>query len=390
MSQIENKMEINIVHPSLNVHGGAELICLEMIKIFRNNNYKVNLYTLDKPDFNYISRSYGDFVKADSHFYYTNQQISTKAPIVRILYLGYLYMKLLLLSQKNNSITINNFGGVLPIIADFSYIHSVPLFSMHINSKQNPYQIPHWGATSKLYFIIFFLLKSIFRLSNIITNSQYNAQIIQSLISKKSLLIHPPIKKQDREDNCLEKRQMILTVSRISRMKNLEIIPHIASLVKVESLFSILGGTQAHSTEVINKITELSDKKGIVNKIKIIRNPKRNMIDDAYSSASVYLSTQPTEAFGMAIVEAIMHDCVPLTPRMGGPWIDILEERQGWFGFGYSSALQAALIIKLLLSNEEMRKKISKRAKKKATLYESQVFQTKMIKLMHHSGLYIS
>ena len=50
MSQIVKKMEVNIIHPSLNVHGGAEIMCLEMIKIFRNYNYIVNLYTLDKKE----------------------------------------------------------------------------------------------------------------------------------------------------------------------------------------------------------------------------------------------------------------------------------------------------------------------------------------------------
>ena len=116
-------------------------------------------------------------------------------------------------------------------------------------------------------------------------------------------------------------------------------------------------------------------------------NPTRKMIDDAYSSASVYLSTQPTEAFGMAVVEAMMHGCVPLSPRMGGPWIDILEEKQGWFGFGYSSALQAALFIQLLLSNEEMRIKISKRAKNKAESYDSTFFYTKMLRIIRQFDL---
>lgn len=388
MVKIERMMEVNIVHPSLNVHGGAEFICLEMIKICKRNNYKVNLFTLDKIDFEHISRSYGDYVQPDSNFYYIDEQISHKASIIKLLYLAYLYVKLLLLSKKNyNAVTINNYGDVLPIIADFSYIHSVPLFTLYKNKKQNPYQIRHWGIISKLYFLTFYLLKSIFRLSNIITNSQYNSQIIKSSISKNALIINPPIKKHTGEVKCVDKKQIILTVSRISKMKNLKIIPHIASLVRGKSYFTILGGTHAYSEEVINDISELVAKYGISNKINIIRNPKRSMIEDAYSTASIYLSTQPTEAFGMAIIEAIIRDCVPLIPRMGGPWIDILEEKQGWFGFGYSSALHAALFVQLLLSNEDMRQIISKRAKKKATSYDSKIFHTKMMKLLHHCDL---
>ena len=388
MVKKERMTEVNIVHPSLNVHGGAELICLEMIKIFKKNNYKVNLYTLDKIDFKHVSRSYGDYIKPDSHFYYIDEQISHKSSILKLFYLTYLYVKLLLLSKKNyNAVTINNLGAVLPIIADFSYIHSVPLFTLYKNKKQNLSYIRHWDITSKLYFMTFYMLKSILRLSNIITNSQYNSQIIKSSISKNSLIIYPPIKKHTGEINYVDKKQIILTVSRISKMKNLKIIPHIASLVRGKSNFTILGGTHAYSAEVINDISDLVAKYDISNKIHIIRNPKRSMIEDAYSTASIYLSTQPTEAFGMAIIEAIIRDCVPLIPRMGGPWIDILEEKQGWFGFGYSSALHAALFVQLLLSNEEMRQKISKRAKKKATSYDSMIFHTKMIKLLQHCDL---
>ena len=388
MVKKERMTEVNIVHPSLNVHGGAELICLEMIKIFKKNNYKVNLYTLDKIDFKHISRSYGDYIKPDSHFYYIDEQISHKSSILKLFYLTYLYVKLLLLSKKNyNAVTINNLGAVLPIIADFSYIHSVPLFTLYKNKKQNPYQIRHWDITSKLYFMTFYMLKSILRLSNIITNSQYNSQIIKNSISKNSIIIYPPIKKHTGEINYVDKKQIILTVSRISKMKNLKIIPHIASLVRGRSYFTILGGTHAYSAEVINDISELVAKYNISNKIHIIRNPKRSMIEDAYSTASIYLSTQPTEAFGMAIIEAIIRDCVPLIPRMGGPWIDILEEKQGWFGFGYSSAFHAALFVQLLLSNEEMRQKISKRAKKKATSYDSMIFHTKIMKLLQHCDL---
>jgi len=382
---IERIMEINIVHPSLNVHGGAELICLEMIRIYKQNNYKVNLYTLDKINFKHLSRSYGDYKEPDSHFFFKNEPISHKMSTMKLIYLTYLYVKLLLLSKKNyNAVTINNYGEVLPVIADFSYIHSIPLFSLYRNIKQNPYQIQNWNITSKLFFIIFYLLKSIFRLSNIITNSKYNAQIIKNTTSKNSLIIYPPIKKVPREVNNVDRKRMILTVSRISKMKNLKIIPHIASLVPEKSHFTILGGTHAHSAEVISDITELVVKFGISKKIRILTNPNRSMIENAYSTATIYLSTQPTEAFGMAIIEAIIRDCVPLTPRMGGPWIDILEEKQGWFGFGYSSALQAALFIQLLLSNEAMSRKLSKRAKNKAKSYDSMIFHTKMMKILQH------
>ena len=375
------KLNVNIVHPSLNVHGGAELVCLEMIKIFKINKYKVNLYTIDKINYDLIARSYGDHIKADNSFYLTNQQVGTKASLVRLFYFGYLYVKLLLLSKKTNELTINNFGDVLPIIADFSFIHSVPLFSLWADSNQNPYQIRYWRVISKIYYLAFYLLKSMFGLSTIITNSHYNAEIIRNSILKNPFIVYPPIKFHSKGISTNVKREMVITVSRINKMKNLEIIPQIAALMRNNGYFSILGRVYAHSKVVIETITKRAEMKGASKKIKIIGDPERSMIEDAYSVASIYLSTQPTEAFGVAIVEAIMHGCVPITPRMGGPWVDILEEKQGWFGFGYSSAQQAALFIQLLFSNEAIRNKISERAKNIAMSCDIQVFNKKMIQL---------
>jgi glycosyltransferase involved in cell wall biosynthesis len=47
--------------------------------------------------------------------------------------------------------------------------------------------------------------------------------------------------------------------------------------------------------------------------------------------------------------------------KTGGPWEDILKTRQGYYGFSYKNANEAANIIKMILSNENLRKKISER-----------------------------
>lgn len=65
----------------------------------------------------------------------------------------------------------------------------------------------------------------------------------------------------------------------------------------------------------------------------------------------------------MAIVEVMAAGCIPVVPRSGGPWIDILERRQGVRGFAFTSVTEAAEYIDLILSDRELRMELARRAK---------------------------
>lgn len=117
--------------------------------------------------------------------------------------------------------------------------------------------------------------------------------------------------------------------------------------------------------------------------VEVVLDPDRARIERAFSTASVYLSTQPTEAFGIAVVEAMARGCVPVVPRAGGPWHDILDRRQGHYGFAYRSSAEAAQLIDQVLSDEELRRRVAERAKKRALDFEPGVFREKIRELIN-------
>ena len=41
------------------------------------------------------------------------------------------------------------------------------------------------------------------------------------------------------------------------------------------------------------------------------------------------------ENYGISVIEAISYGLIPIIPKSGGPWIDIIEE--GKYGYGYES-----------------------------------------------------
>jgi len=88
------------------------------------------------------------------------------------------------------------------------------------------------------------------------------------------------------------------------------------------------------------------------------------------------------EAFGIAIVEAMAAGCVPVVPRYGGPWLDILSCKQGLYGFSYSNLKEAAEIIKKLLNNEELRRSVALKVTRRASKFDSKIFERKIVNIV--------
>jgi len=86
----------------------------------------------------------------------------------------------------------------------------------------------------------------------------------------------------------------------------------------------------------------------------------------------------------MAVVEAMAAGCVPVVPRSGGPWFDILDCKQGLYGFSYSSVDEAAKIIDRLLKDDKLRETVAARARKRALMFDSLIFERKILDLVNN------
>lgn len=375
-------MNINLVHPSLNNYGGAELVCMEMIRTIKKSSHDACLFTIDKVNWRQLIEHMGQYPIPDEQIYLYEENPNFKNPFLKWVFLTYSYLNILIKAKKRQTMTINNYGEVFPIVADLSYVHSVPLFSIYKHGKHNPYQIPFWAITSKLYYLLFSLLRKFLKESVIITNSRYNAKIIEKFTRNQPLIIYPPVNLSNFNPEPSEKDHTILTVSRIRSVKNLSIIPRIARKTRIKRRFLLLGRADHRSGAVLDEI--MNDATGVeeVENLHIVLNPNRATILRALSKASIYLSTQPTEAFGIAIVEAMARGCVPIVPRNGGPWLDILDEEQGLYGFAYGDPGEAAFLIDTVLSDNELRKEVATRAQDRALLYESTRFRREFARLL--------
>jgi glycosyltransferase involved in cell wall biosynthesis len=109
--------------------------------------------------------------------------------------------------------------------------------------------------------------------------------------------------------------------------------------------------------------------------VTIIENPPKRQLRQLYRTSTIYLSTQPTEAFGLSIIEAMSGGCIPLVPRDGGPWHDILDEKPGEAGYSFETPSEAGKHIDNILNNENLARKLSQAAKQRAKKFQGDHFE---------------
>ncbi len=74
--------------------------------------------------------------------------------------------------------------------------------------------------------------------------------------------------------------------------------------------------------------------------------------------------------------------CIPIVHKSGGPWIDILDKKQGLYGYAYRKIDEASVLISEILNNEDLKTKLSTNAKKRANDFNSSIFEKKILKIV--------
>ena len=116
--------------------------------------------------------------------------------------------------------------------------------------------------------------------------------------------------------------------------------------------------------------------------VEVHINPPRGSLLELMRRSSVLLSTQRDEAFGMAVVEAMGLGCIPVVYRGGGPWTDILEEKDGFTGFSYEDTGEAQERIEQILSDGELRAQMRENSVKRAREFSTEIFEEKIMKII--------
>lgn len=374
-------MSVLVIHPSLNRGGGAEKVCLTVVKTLSRNGYRVKLATIDKTDWGFLERRFGEVSRPSTEVYLMeNMPIKGRASQGLMASSCFLPELLYFRLVGGDDLIVNTYGDLQDSIADITYMNAVPIRVIHHYRESGFSNSAPWRMIAQVYDLSLKPLDKLFRKGLLLSNSSFMQEIMKKHLNRDSMIVHPPVdvKKFQSSKTSSHRENLVATVARLRPGKNLNTIPAMAQVVK-EAQFVVLGLADQASKEAIQSLTETIERLGVDDHVRLLVNQSFQILVDVLSSAKVFLHTQPTEAFGISVVESMAAGCVPVVPRAGGPWLDILAQKEGVFGFSYGSLKEAANRIKMLLEDNALRVDVSTRAMTRALEFDSAVFERRFL-----------
>lgn len=378
---------IALLHFSLNFLGGAEKLCLATISALRKAGFSVTLVTVEKTDWKAIKKNFSTFTPPSNEIYFTTTKLSKRLsnPIIALtLFFGYLFEHIFLNLFGHYDLIISTFGDLIYSMVDIVYIH-FPLIASEKYSQILPISTPaKWRFQSKLYNLGLYMFNKM-RAKIVLVNSHFIQKIVLDTLKLESKVISPPVDVTYflQEESNQQREDTIVTLSGYSPKRHLERIPKLASQSKYGT-FTIIGKTDKYSSNTIKNIENLIRSLDVNNRVKLLQNVPRPLLKELLFKAKIYLHPMPNEHFGTAIVEAMAAGCVPIVSKSGGPWIDILDKKQGKYGYGYETLEEASKYVDLLLSDELLRQDISYRVINRSKEYAASVFVNKLVTTVHY------
>jgi len=375
-------MNVALIHFSLNFVGGAEKLCLETISALERAGHSVTLVTAEKTDWNAVKKNFATFTMPNKEIYFTSAKLSKRLsnPIIAItLFFGYVFEHVFLKISRKYDIIISTFGDLVYSIADVVYVH-FPLRASGTYSQLLPItNAAKWRFQSKLYNLSLFMFNKI-PSKVILVNSSFIRRIVEDSLHVKATVINPPVDVNYflQSDKNQQRKDTIITLSGYSPKRHLEQIPAIASHTKLGK-FLIIGKTDEYSSSIIRRLETLIRQLNMENRIELLKDVPRLKLRELLAEAKIYLHAMPNEHFGTAIVEAMASGCIPIVHKSGGPWLDILDQKQGEYGYAYCLPEEASKYIDLLLHEENLRKEIALRVMKRSLKYDSSIFAKKIV-----------
>jgi glycosyltransferase involved in cell wall biosynthesis len=252
---------------------------------------------------------------------------------------------------------------------------------MHLFPEIQPKQGVQWRIYSRLFSMFLKVLGD--SAGAIVANSRFTQAVIEKYVRKRALVVNPPVNSRKIESHGVpgHRKNTIVTISRFRSAKGLAIIPQIAVFLK-DCEFVLIGTVDSGSESCLKELSEEIERLQVRDRVHIFKNKPYNFTLKVLSTAKVFLHTQSTEAFGMSVVESMAAGCVPVVPRAGGPWLEILDRQEGLYGFSYKSPREAADKIGLLINDESLRRGISARAAERAMIFDSSAFEKKFLNVV--------
>ena len=300
--------------------GGTQQLAYSFINVMKMHNYAVDVYTGYKSNF--------PPKNVDSVTTLKYPKLSNSNRFTILLNEVLLRRELSRINLKSYSVTFNNQPNTFLYNASINYLHGPSFFESFMNQKgevDNPF----------LYWIIRAVgIYKIYKDGVFLTHGNYTKEYamkgfnLLNIMPREIIAINTPVQYPLVERIPNKEPNTILTFGRISPDKNLEIIARISR--QVHAQFIIAGYISKNHIEYVRKLRNM-----MPDNVTFIENPSETDKINLYTRANIYLHTKPKEHFGLTVAEALWFGCIPVVPKSGGSWEDIVSK--GRYGYGYDN-----------------------------------------------------
>jgi glycosyltransferase involved in cell wall biosynthesis len=378
-------MNIAILHALFSELGGNEVFAINLGKALNEIGFDVDFYTFE---LNSSVCRILDGVPGNLRVRVLNKPAYVK--VLEILGSGrFIRLRRLLLYRYLTEIlneVLNNYDLVIdtqsniPYNADISYIHFPAIVDYTL-----------WGSRgfkriSRLAYS--YLISKLCKSGGpklILTNSSWTAKwVLKAYGNIASIsVLHPPVdvKYFSEVSNKYPREKIIITISRFTPEKNLDLIVDLAKKIPNYE-FIIAGSTSKYSGSVIRDILIRAKKLGIKN-LKIYTNLPKDKLRELLSEARYYLHPPFPEHFGISVVEAMSAGCIPIVYRDGGVWYDVVSKVADTLG--YNTIDEIVRIVEFLDNNEDTHMRLRERSIKVSKFFSYDNFKHKLLQHVNNA-----
>lgn len=291
--------------------------------------------------------------------------------------------------ETGPSLVINTSGDVLSGTGDVIYLH-YPSFLDH--EIYYPGLHGFYQVLGKMYSFIntVFFPFLLHRIKMYLANSSFTAEFFKKYFNISPIVIHPPVNIDDillsKPLDKHEREQYVLTVMRISPEKRPDMIIRLAKLIKCHNLkykLIVVGSLSNYNKSLYKEILEYVMKDDLNDIVEIKTNIPRHELIELYRKAMLYIHLTPREHFGISIVEAMASGTPALVPIESGSWIDISKQDPN-VSIPYNSLEEAVHMIKKIMDDDILWKKLSENSLKRAKELSRRAFHEKIYSALKH------
>jgi len=389
-------MKLAVIHPSLNVMGGAEHLAIAMLQAFQSRGHEACLVTLEKTNWKYIERLYGCKPKVSHEIVCPHLNLPVPYEPMHWKWIERLFYNALRCIRDDFELAVNTQPERLYIDANMFYIHDPHALMLGIMPKKNSRNCI-WSIYRKSRRYLLNQLRNVFQTRMVLTNSNYSRGFLNKYWGIDATVVYPPVDLNLYHNSYLHAKHSkpwVVTVSRFSSSKNLETIPDVAARVP-EARFFIIGSVgsgdarlldkavfrlMGAENSVMRKLRSRAKKLGVLDRMVLMPNASLCEKLEVMARGQVCLHTGPSEGFGMAVAEAMAAGLAPVVHKSGGPWIDILQKRQGVYGYAFETIEEAAQRISGLLQEDVSRLSLVEAAKARIQAFSKDKFESDMLR----------